>query len=552
MRNRWLGLMITGVVILLTSSAQAADFKKGPYLLFTDQAGAMTVRWQTDSLPSSSTSTIAWGLTPDYELGNSTVSEDVPDPEPYFFSHPITGLPQNTLVYYQVNVDGNLKSGSFRTRPSTQASKISFYGYGDIRGDATTCPADTAYQFHSEIEAAMMQDVRRAPAEATPRQTLLINAGDFVRVGLTEPYWDIQYFNPTDPLLGGTRDFLANISSLGAIGNHEGYILTHPDANTCTGNTSHTTHLATAGKLYYRYWPYPMYPTLKQAGAYNDYYYSVDYGPAKFLFLDTSFSGDNVDQLSWFNSTVDTSTPWNIAIMHHPVWAPEYGEPEEMIVTQDQFNPIFIQNHIPLVIQGHVHYYARMEKDGIVYLVLGGGGAALDTVIPPDYGPTSPPLPDNCVPGSTTTCNYDPVSVPYVKRVVATTYSFARFDIDGDLMNVTVFDKNLAVLDEFSVRSQPLMTVPRPPTRGDFSLEASLNRTNKSIRCQLTLNGLPYRRGLVRIGRSPGSSGFKTIGIGLTNRRGQLAAKRLRRHYNYRCSFTPPMGTKIVSSVETL
>ena len=432
----------------------------------------MTVRWQTDSLPVISTS-IAWGLTPNYELGNSTVAEDAPDPEPYFFSQPITGLPDDTLVYYQVYVDGTVRNGSFRTRPSRFSSQVSFYGYGDIRGDATTCSTDVAYQVHSQVEAAMMADVGSAPADAAPRQTLLINVGDFVRIGLAEKYWDVQYFNPNDPYLanpyvpylgGGTTGslgFLANMPSLGAIGNHEGYQLNSPNADTCTGDTSHTTDWATAGKLYYRYWPYPMYHTPKQAGAYNDYYYSVDYGPAKFLFLDTSYSGNNDDQLSWFNDNIDYLAAWNIPVMHIPMWAPTYAsaahsDKATSEALRAKFEATFKQRGVPLVLQGHVHYYSRIEKDGIVYLMLGGGGAELNHPNPRDYDSTSGPLPTNN--------DYDPTSAPYVKKVVSSdgNYSFARFDIVGNLMNVTVYDRSNAVLDSFSVSSYG-PAVDRPP-----------------------------------------------------------------------------------------
>jgi hypothetical protein len=41
--------------------------------------------------------------------------------------------------------------------------------------------------------------------------------------------------------------------------------------------------------------------------------------------------------------------------------------------------PLFQQYHVDLVINGHAHNYNRGVTNGVVYLVVGGGGGALDT-----------------------------------------------------------------------------------------------------------------------------------------------------------------------------
>lgn len=427
--------LIIGALLFLANFVQAADFRKGPYLLLNGERGSMTVRWQADGTPLSSV--IKWGLTPEYEIISASVNQNGAGSEEHIFQYKISGVADDTLVYYKVEVDDHFESGSFRTSPSERASQLSFYGYGDIRGgfDLNT---DTQYLVHSEVEAAMMRDVRENPQV---RQTLMLNVGDFVNAGLNENYWDAQFFNRT---LSGTMDFLANIPSVSAIGNHEGYIV---------HGSGKVTDQAIAGELYHKYWPYPMYIMPKGTGHYDNYFYSADYGPARFMFMDTSFSSFAADsaQVQWFSSNVDPSTPWNIVVMHTPMWAPVYANtPNANLATSETIRstmePLLKEKHVPLVIQGHVHFYSRMEKDGITYLVLGGGGAELQNPGPP----------------------YDETSAPYVQMTNGTDYSFARFDIDGDVMNVAVYDTGNRMLDSFSVYPNgtptPLPTATATPT----------------------------------------------------------------------------------------
>jgi hypothetical protein len=74
--------------------------------------------------------------------------------------------------------------------------------------------------------------------------------------------------------------------------------------------------------------------------------------------------------------------------------------------------PMLSKHHIKLVVQGHQHYYSRSLKDGVTYILLGGGG-----------GPLVKPDP----------------SMPYYQNGKSC-YHFARFVIAGDEMNIKVID----------------------------------------------------------------------------------------------------------------
>ena len=187
----WRILFLFTLVSIIHSGVEAqgaADFVAGPYLVFNGARGAMTVMWQADSTPASST--IEWGLTQSYENGPILVYENSSAANEHLFEYMVSGVDDNVTVYYRVRVDGNTAIGSFRTAPPADQTNVVFYGYGDIRGNLSITPGN--YYDHDMVEQAIMRDVEN---DATNRQTFTVNVGDFVYSGLSEDYWHAQYFN---------------------------------------------------------------------------------------------------------------------------------------------------------------------------------------------------------------------------------------------------------------------------------------------------------------------------------------------------------------------
>ena len=98
--------------------------------------------------------------------------------------------------------------------------------------------------------------------------------------------------------------------------------------------------------------------------------------------------------------------------MVHPPFYSGNGPDSRVTKMRDNIEPILQHHHIKLVVQGHQHYYSRSEKDGVTYLVLGGGGGPL-------IKPNS--------------------SEPYYV-FGKSCFHFARFEISGDEMNIKVVD----------------------------------------------------------------------------------------------------------------
>ena len=115
-------------------------------------------------------------------------------------------------------------------------------------------------------------------------------------------------------------------------------------------------------------------------------------------------------------------------MLHTPIWQCIQGIP----AMQAQLTPILKEGGVRLVLQGHYHYYSHAQTDGpyagMTYLTLGGGGAPLDPA-----GPCDPEV--------------NKVWPPFV----ASEFHFARFDISGNTMTVTVIGIDGTVIETFQI-----------------------------------------------------------------------------------------------------
>jgi acid phosphatase type 7 len=126
-------------------------------------------------------------------------------------------------------------------------------------------------------------------------------------------------------------------------------------------------------------------------------FYSFPYANAEFLAIDsevTSFAPGS-RQYRWIDTTLRRSRAcWKIPYFHHPVYA-EYANPTATDVAkladlQRWLVPLFERHGVKLVLTAHEHNYVRTkpvlggrrDTRGVVYLVAGGGGGALEPLPP--------------------------------------------------------------------------------------------------------------------------------------------------------------------------
>lgn len=111
----------------------------------------------------------------------------------------------------------------------------------------------------------------------------------------------------------------------------------------------------------------------------NKTHYSFLYGPLHVIALDSSnesaLSLEQLkDQIEWLKEELNGSTqPYKIVFLHHPLFTSFYSDDtkEDLVAT---LSNLFTKHKVTLVFSGHAHIYDHIEKDGVHYVVTGGGG----------------------------------------------------------------------------------------------------------------------------------------------------------------------------------
>jgi predicted phosphodiesterase len=118
----------------------------------------------------------------------------------------------------------------------------------------------------------------------------------------------------------------------------------------------------------------------------------------------------------------------SIVYFHRPIYT--VGDHSPALNLRERLVPILERHDVPLVLQGHNHAYERFEKNGITYLVAGGGGSGLNDI-------------------DVTESNH-PEDAEF--RVTAGMYSHAAMlEIEGSTIHVEIVDPEGQVRDEFDV-----------------------------------------------------------------------------------------------------
>ncbi len=256
---------------------------------------------------------------------------------------PISGLQPGTAYSYTVTVSGRpAYIASFRTAPTS--GPVTFVAFGDAGSGS-----------------ASQQAVRDRLAQ-TPFDLALI-AGDIVYDRGTYAEFETRYFAVYAALID------------------------HLPFYTAPGNHDYATDRAA---------PYlALFSLPRQALREPDQerYYSFDYGDVHFVALDTNapleYVGDAAtdDMADWLMADLrQTTRPWKVVFLHHPPYSS--GLHGSQALVRDKLVPLFEQGGVNLVIAGHDHNYERtlpirgdraasFAEGGIVYIVTGGGGAAL-------------------------------------------------------------------------------------------------------------------------------------------------------------------------------
>jgi 3',5'-cyclic AMP phosphodiesterase CpdA len=262
-------------------------------------------------------------------VGDTTWTEKSFSEEKTIHEIPLMGLIPNSTYEYQVSLDGSSQWRPSRPAVFSTAPDASHTFRAAVYGDSRT-----EYKQHREIVKSMIKN----------EPDILLHTGDMVTSGSKYADWGEQFFRPL-------ADLIAQIPSYPTLGNHE--------------------YNGSGRMLYYDFFSLPG----------NEQWYAFTYGCARFVMLDSNvdFSSGSTQRL-WlmkeFASPGYGNSKWQIVLFHHPPYTSGGHLGNERPIA-DYLVPLFEEHGVDMVFSGHNHHYERSFKDGIYYIVAGGGGAPL-------------------------------------------------------------------------------------------------------------------------------------------------------------------------------
>ena len=266
---------------------------------------------------SSTSATVGWVFeSPDGELRSEKL--------------PLKGLKPGSTVNLEVpkalaEVTGESRA-QFKTAPVGR-SDFQFVVFGDTR---------TRHDLHRRVIGAV--------EKANP--DFVLHTGDLVQDGREAPLWT-TFFDIEGCLLKKTVFFPA-------LGNHE-------------RNSAHFREFFSIGKPYY----------------------SFDWGSAHFSVINSDVANAAelaeerqafwLEQREWLEADLKASqkADFRFVVMHHPPITVNSDRGGHVSKETPLLMPMFEQYKVTAVLAGHDHNYQRHVKNGIQYIITGGGGAPL-------------------------------------------------------------------------------------------------------------------------------------------------------------------------------
>lgn len=321
-----LGILISGV---LAFSATATSFVHGPYSGAPSE-DSVTISWQSSApLPAR----IEYDRLSDHQFSGTFVGLlEIPPTEsdvPETVHAILDNLDPDTEYIYRIvleTTEGEFVSplGQFATEPPP-GKTVEF-----------AILADSQWQWEGENRLKRIGDA--IATDETPFDFVL-HAGDIVE-SPASPNWD-HWFAAFDGML-------LKAPFIPVLGNHE---------------RNHRSY-------------YDNFVLPPGAGKHEERWWALHWGDVVVVGLDTNVrqAADIMEQQEWARLHLSGPEPHKFVMFHHPVFSSDafHGDGYSYDVI---YHPIFVETGVDIVINGHAHNYERIQRDGVTYLIVGGGGA---------------------------------------------------------------------------------------------------------------------------------------------------------------------------------
>ncbi len=111
-------------------------------------------------------------------------------------------------------------------------------------------------------------------------------------------------------------------------------------------------------------------------------YYSFSEGDTLFVVLNTELPGEESrvsgEQFAWLENELQRPFRYKFVFLHEPPFpvVTLHGL-DRHTAARDRLHQLFVEQGVSLVVSGHDHLYNRSMKQGITYVIAGGGGGQL-------------------------------------------------------------------------------------------------------------------------------------------------------------------------------
>jgi predicted phosphodiesterase len=317
------------LVGLIGLAAVGSSFVHGPYS-GAPSADSVTISWEPET---PGAGRIEYGLRPAYEA-SGTLPEVVAVPAPGEDADDtchvtLSGLEPDTDYVYRVVLEDGEEEAS---------SDVGFFFTAPGPGEPVSFVvlADTQWQSEGTNRLELVGD---AIASDPMPFDFILHAGDVIE-SPSSYYWDHWF--------GSFDDMLLRAPFIPVLGNHE------------------KNH-----RSYYETFSLP-----PGEGKNDEQWWALHWGDVVIVGLDTNVkkASDFTAQQDWARAHLSGPEPHKFVIFHHPVFTSDaYHEAGTFL--DRIYHPIFVETEVDIVFNGHSHHYEHIVRDGVTYLVVGGGGA---------------------------------------------------------------------------------------------------------------------------------------------------------------------------------
>lgn len=104
---------------------------------------------------------------------------------------------------------------------------------------------------------------------------------------------------------------------------------------------------------------------------------SFDFGQVHFALVDASRGYLAAEETTWLDADLAaTQKPVKIVALHYPPFDPR-GSGQVLTMGNEAFTHLMRQHGVRYVFAGHIRAYDQSTRDGVIYVISGGGGAPL-------------------------------------------------------------------------------------------------------------------------------------------------------------------------------